>query len=124
MTIEASMTKKTPKRPITIPVARRSLLTRLDRALAKRGQALRSNRLVITERDARRSPHELLMEKLAGSGASAIRALMRAGIHVVAQKPLVEFLRFKPKREIIRMPQEASASFRPGSRRVVRGRVR
>jgi hypothetical protein len=30
---------------------------------------------------------------------------MRAGVHVVAQKPLVEYLRFKPKREIIRMPQ-------------------
>ena len=60
---------------------------------------------VITERDGRRSPHELLREKLAGTGASAIKSLMRAGIHVVAQKPLVEYLRFKPKREIIRMPQ-------------------
>jgi hypothetical protein len=60
---------------------------------------------VITERNGRRSPHKLLREKLAGNGASAIRSLMRAGIHVVAQKPLVAFLRFKPKREIIRMPQ-------------------
>jgi hypothetical protein len=60
---------------------------------------------VITERDGRRSLHELLREKLAGTGALAIRSLMRAGIHVVAQKPLLEFLRFKPKREIVRMPQ-------------------
>ncbi len=60
---------------------------------------------IITERDGRRSLHEIPREALAGAGASAIKSLMRAGIHVVAEKPLVGFLRFKPKREIVRMPQ-------------------
>jgi putative DNA primase/helicase len=60
---------------------------------------------IITERDGRRSPCELPREKLAGNGASALKLLMRAGVHVIAQKPLVDFLRFKPKREIVRMPQ-------------------
>jgi putative DNA primase/helicase len=63
----------------------------------------------ITERDGNESPFELPREKLAGSGASAIRLLMKAGIHVVgrdvAQTALAQFLRFKPRREIIRMPR-------------------
>jgi hypothetical protein len=64
---------------------------------------------LITERNGNRSPFELPREKLAGTGAPAIRWLMRAGVHVVgrdvAQKALVHFLRFKPRREIIRMPR-------------------
>jgi uncharacterized protein (DUF927 family) len=61
---------------------------------------------VITERnDNKQSTFELPRETLTRPGTSAIKSLMRAGVHVVAQKPLVEFLRFKPKREIIRMPQ-------------------
>jgi hypothetical protein len=59
---------------------------------------------VITERNGKQSSFELPRETLARPGA-AIKSLMRAGVHVVAQKPLVEFLRFKPKREILRMPQ-------------------
>ena len=63
----------------------------------------------ITERDGNESPFELPREKLAGSGASAIRLLMKAGIHVVgrdvARTALAQFLRFKPRREIIRMPR-------------------
>ena len=64
---------------------------------------------VITERNGKQSPLELAREKLAGTGASAIRLLMKAGVHVVgrdvAQNALVQFLRFKPRREIIRMPR-------------------
>ena len=64
---------------------------------------------LITERNGKQSAFELPREKLAGTGASAIRLLMKAGIHVVgrdvAQKALVQFLRFKPRREIIRMPR-------------------
>ena len=63
---------------------------------------------LITERNGNESDFELPREKLAGTGASAIRLLMKAGVHVVgrdvAQKALVQFLGFKPKREIIRMP--------------------
>ena len=63
---------------------------------------------VITERNGSQSTFELPREKLAGTGASAIRSLMKAGIHVVGrddvQNALVQFLRFKPRREIIRMP--------------------
>jgi hypothetical protein len=62
-------------------------------------------RFVITERNGKQSAFELPRETLARPGTSAIKSLMRAGVHVVAQKPLVEFLRFKPKREILRMPQ-------------------
>jgi len=62
-------------------------------------------RFVITERNGKQSSFELPRETLARPGTSAIKSLMRAGVHVVAQKPLVEFLRFKPKREIIRMSQ-------------------
>ena len=64
---------------------------------------------VITERNGNQSAFELPREKLAGTGASAIRSLMKAGIHVVGrddvQNALVQFLRFKPRREIIRMPR-------------------
>jgi len=64
---------------------------------------------VITEQNGKQSPLELAREKLAGTGASAIRLLMKAGVHVagrdVAQNALVQFLRFKPRREIIRMPR-------------------
>jgi Domain of unknown function (DUF927) len=60
---------------------------------------------VITERNGKRSPYELPRETLVRPGTSAIKSLMRAGVHVVAQKPLVEFLCFKPKREIVRMSQ-------------------
>jgi uncharacterized protein (DUF927 family) len=64
---------------------------------------------LIIERSGKTSTLELGREKLAGNGASAISLLMKAGVHVVArdgiQKPLVRFLGFKPKREIIRMPQ-------------------
>ena len=63
---------------------------------------------MITERNGHQSDFQLPRETLAGTGASAIRLLMKAGVHVVgrdvAQKALVQFLRFKPKREIIRMP--------------------
>jgi hypothetical protein len=62
---------------------------------------------LITERTGKLSAFELPRETLAGRGASAIRLLMKGGVHVVrrnvAQKALVEFLNFKPKREIIRM---------------------
>ena len=62
----------------------------------------------ITERNGSRSTFELPREKLAGTGAAAIRALMKAGVHVVkrddVQNALVRFLHFKPKHEIIRMP--------------------
>jgi putative DNA primase/helicase len=61
----------------------------------------------ITERNGHQSPFELPREKLAGTGASAIRLLTKAGVHVVgrqgAQKALAQFLRFKPKHEIVRM---------------------
>jgi hypothetical protein len=64
---------------------------------------------LITERNGNQSTFELPREKLAGTGAPAIRALMKAGIHLVgrdvAQKALLQFLRFKPRREIIRMPR-------------------
>src|SRR5262249_11932365 len=64
---------------------------------------------LITERNGNQSTFELPRERLAGGGASAIRSLMKAGIHVVgrdvAQNALVQFLRFKPRREIIRMPR-------------------
>jgi putative DNA primase/helicase len=63
---------------------------------------------LITERNGNESAFELPREKLAGTGTSAIRLLMKAGVHVVgrkvAQKALVQFLHFRPKREIIRMP--------------------
>jgi uncharacterized protein (DUF927 family) len=64
---------------------------------------------LITERNGNQSTFELPREKLAGTGASGIRLLMKAGVHVVgrdvAQRALAQFLGFKPKREIIRMPR-------------------
>ena len=64
---------------------------------------------VITERNGHQSDFQLPREKLAGTGASAIRLLMKAGVHVVGRdavkNALVQFLRFKPRREIIRMPR-------------------
>jgi hypothetical protein len=64
---------------------------------------------VVTERTGKQSPFELPREKLTGNGVPAIRSLMKAGIHVTAgdnaQRKLVQFLCFKPKREIVRMPQ-------------------
>ena len=63
----------------------------------------------ITERNGNESPFELPREMLAGTGGSAIRLLMKAGVHFVgrkvAQKALAQFLYFKPRREIIRMPR-------------------
>ena len=64
---------------------------------------------VITERNGHQSDLQLPREKLAGTGASAIRLLMKAGVHVVGRdavkNALVQFLHFKPRREIIRMPR-------------------
>jgi putative DNA primase/helicase len=64
---------------------------------------------LITERNGKQSAFELPRETLAARGTSAIRLLMKGGIHVVgrdvAQKALVQFLRFKPRGEIIRMPR-------------------
>jgi putative DNA primase/helicase len=63
----------------------------------------------ITERDGRRSFLEIPREKLAGAGKPAISLLMKAGVHVIrrdaANKALVRFLGFKPRREIVRMPR-------------------
>ena len=63
----------------------------------------------ITERNGHQSSFELPREELAGSGAPAIRLLMKAGVHVVGReavpKALAQFLRFKPKHEIVRMPR-------------------
>jgi hypothetical protein len=63
---------------------------------------------IITERNGHQSSFELARETLAGTGASAVRLLTRAGVHVVRregiQKALVQFLYFKPTHEIIRMP--------------------
>jgi uncharacterized protein (DUF927 family) len=62
---------------------------------------------VITERNGKQSSFELPRDRLAGSGASAVRLLTKAGVHIVGrddvQKALVQFLRFKPKREIVRI---------------------
>jgi len=64
---------------------------------------------VITERNGNQSPFALPRERLAGSGASAIKLLVKAGVHVVRRettaKALPEFMYFKPKHEIIRMPR-------------------
>ena len=61
----------------------------------------------ITERSGNQSLFELPREKLTGSSASAIKLLMKAGVHVVAgeavPKALAQFLRFKPKNEIVRV---------------------
>jgi putative DNA primase/helicase len=71
---------------------------------------------VITERNGHQSDFQLPREKLAGTGAPALRLLMKAGVHVVGrndvQNALVQFLRFKPRREIIRMPRMGWAEVR------------
>jgi uncharacterized protein (DUF927 family) len=62
----------------------------------------------IIERNGHQSSFELPRQTLAATGASAIRLLTRAGVHVVRRKAvpeaLVQFLYFKPKHEKIRMP--------------------
>jgi hypothetical protein len=64
---------------------------------------------VITECNGKQSNFELPRDMLAGSGAPAVRFLTKAGVHIVGrdgvQKALVQFLRFKPKREIVRVPR-------------------
>ena len=64
---------------------------------------------LITERNNKQSAFELPKQTLAGTGASAVRLLMKAGVHVVGrddvQKALVRFLDFKPRHEIVRMPR-------------------
>src|SRR6516162_2318404 len=64
---------------------------------------------LITERNGEQSAFELPRETLAGTGAPAIRLLMKGGIHIVgrdvAQKALVQFLRIKPRGEIVRLPR-------------------
>jgi hypothetical protein len=64
---------------------------------------------LITERNGKQSNFDLPREMLAGKGTSAIRLSMKGGVHLVgrdvARKALVQFLSFKPRREIIRMPQ-------------------
>jgi putative DNA primase/helicase len=61
----------------------------------------------ITERNGHQSLFELPRQKLVGSGASALKVLMKAGVHVVGRqavpKALAQFLCFKPKNEIVRM---------------------
>jgi len=64
---------------------------------------------LITAQNGQQSSFQLSRESLAGTGASAVRSLMQAGVRVVwregSRKALVQFLHFKPKREIIRMPR-------------------
>jgi uncharacterized protein (DUF927 family) len=64
---------------------------------------------LITERNGQQSAFELPRQTLAGTGAVAIRLLMKGGIHVVgrdvARKALLQFLQFKPRGEIIRLPR-------------------
>jgi hypothetical protein len=61
----------------------------------------------ITEKAGHTSVLDVPRQALAGNGAAAIKLLLKAGIHVVrkktAEKALVRFLGFKPKREIVRM---------------------
>jgi uncharacterized protein (DUF927 family) len=64
----------------------------------------------ITEKDGSKSVLEIPRQKLAGNGGTAIKLLMKAGIHLVHRnlattKAFMRFLRFKPKLEINRMPQ-------------------
>jgi uncharacterized protein (DUF927 family) len=65
---------------------------------------------VVTERNGSQSSLVIPRASLsAESGAPAIRLLMKAGVHVVvtksAMRALAKFLRWKPKAELIRMPQ-------------------
>src|SRR5258705_13174273 len=61
------------------------------------------------ERNGHKRNFHLPRKRWAGPGPPAIRLLMKAGIHVVARDDvkdsLVQFLRFKPRLEIIRMPR-------------------
>jgi hypothetical protein len=63
----------------------------------------------LTERTGKKSPFELSRGDLARGGTSAIKKLLIAGVLVVAgaraQRGLVRFLGFRPKQEIVRMPQ-------------------
>jgi len=72
---------------------------------------------VISERSGKQSSLELPRDKLAGSGASAVRLLTKAGVHIVGrdgvQKALIQFLRFKPKQEIVRIPRVGWAQVGP-----------
>jgi putative DNA primase/helicase len=64
---------------------------------------------VITERNGHQSSFALPRERLAAKGALAVKLLMKAGVHVVGregvQKALAQFLGFKPKHEIVRVPR-------------------
>lgn len=64
---------------------------------------------IITERSGKQSPFELKRETLHGTGSTAIKALLRSGVHVIrrktAAKALAQFLGFGPKKEIVRMPR-------------------
>src|SRR5262249_48004422 len=64
---------------------------------------------LITARNGQQSPFQLPRENLTGTGALALRSLMQAGVRIVwregSRKALVEFLHFKAKREIVRMPR-------------------
>jgi uncharacterized protein (DUF927 family) len=73
---------------------------------------------VITERNGRQSSFALPRESLAGKGALAVKLLMKAGVHVVGregvQRALVQFLGFKPKHEIVRVPRVGWAQIGEG----------
>jgi Domain of unknown function (DUF927) len=60
----------------------------------------------VTERDGRKSTLEIPREKLAATGAAALKLLSKSGVHYVhrdrAVKAFVRFLRYRPRREIIR----------------------
>jgi uncharacterized protein (DUF927 family) len=64
---------------------------------------------VITERNGHQSSFALPRERLAGKGELAVKLLMKAGVHVVGregvQKALAQFLGFKPKHEVVRVPR-------------------
>jgi uncharacterized protein (DUF927 family) len=64
---------------------------------------------IITERSGKQSHFELKREALHGKGGAAIRALLKSGRHIIRRKAaaplLVQFLGFKPKEEIVRMPR-------------------
>jgi len=73
---------------------------------------------VVTERNGSQSSLVIPRASLsAENGAPAIRLLMKAGVHVVvtksAMEALAKFLRWKPKAELIRMPQPGWAEVGP-----------
>jgi hypothetical protein len=63
----------------------------------------------IIDRKGSRSPFNLERAMLAGGGHPALKQLMQSGVHLIhrkgASEALVAFLRYKPKREIVRMPR-------------------